>query len=55
MLKRIKQNWLALSVGERRRIIILGIEDLILAASLWGGFVIFMYSAAWIMEKLGIA
>ena len=55
MLRRIRKNWLALSIGERRRIIVLGIENLILAATLWGGFVIFMTVMCRILDALGVA
>lgn len=51
MLKRIRHNWNKLSIGEKRRIIILGIEQIILFVGLWTAFVIFLYFMGWYTDR----
>lgn len=55
MFTRFIRNWRALPVGDKRRIIVMGIEFVINAATLWAAFVIFMAVMCWGLARLGVA
>lgn len=52
MLSRFINEWRALPVGDKRRIIVMGIEMLIEGGILFGGFVSFLLLAAALADKI---